>query len=93
MPEMQEVPRPVIPERAPGPQAGQQAPQLMAEEKLEVNIWVLFTSFYLQLSQFYNDYGDRRTRNFELREIQGRKWFAYISISARNQESKGSQQM
>jgi len=43
MPQMQEVPRPVVPEPAPGndapgPQAGQQARQLTAEEKREVNV-------------------------------------------------------
>ena len=43
MPQMQEVPRPVVPEPvsgndAPGPQAGHQARPLTAEEKLEVNV-------------------------------------------------------
>ena len=43
MPQMQEVPRPVVPEPAPGndapgPQAGRQARQLTAEEKPEVNV-------------------------------------------------------
>ena len=42
--QMQEVPRPVAPEPAPGnvapgPQVGQQAHQLTAEEKLEVNCY------------------------------------------------------
>ena len=51
MPQLQEVPRPVVPEPepgndAPGPQAGQQARQLTAEEKLEVNVCVLSTRFY-----------------------------------------------
>ena len=43
MPQMQEVPRPVVPEPAPGndapvPQAGQKASQLTSTEKLEVNV-------------------------------------------------------
>ena len=51
MPQMQGVPRPVVPEPAPGndapgPQARQKARQLTAEEKLEVNVRVLFTRFY-----------------------------------------------
>ena len=40
MPQMQEVPRPVSPapgNDVPGPQGGQQAGALTAEEKLEVN--------------------------------------------------------
>ena len=43
MPQMQEVPRPFVPEPAsgndaPGPQAGHQGRRLTAEEKLEVNV-------------------------------------------------------
>ena len=43
MPQMQEVPRPVVPEPAsgndaPGPQAGHHARRLTADEKLEVNV-------------------------------------------------------
>ena len=58
------------------------------------------TTFYVRYSSHLLDtimmmilrrHGDRRTCNFELREIQWRKWFAYISISSRNQESKGKQ--
>ena len=53
MPQMQEVPSPVVPEPAPGndapwPQAGQKARKLVAEEKLEVNVWVLSIRFYSQ---------------------------------------------
>ena len=43
-----QIPRPVVPDPAPGndapePPAAQQARQLTAEEKLEVNVWVVFT--------------------------------------------------
>ena len=43
-----QIPRPVVPEPAPGndapgPQAGQQAYQLTVEEKLEVNVSVVST--------------------------------------------------
>ena len=43
-----QIPRPVVPDPAPGndapePPAAQQARQLTAEEKLEVNVWVVST--------------------------------------------------
>ena len=38
MPQIQEVPEPAPGNEAPGPQAGQQAPQLTADDELEVRV-------------------------------------------------------